>query len=54
MQAIIKCAQSSCRKFFVDTPEERQKARNNGWSIAVKNMNVCGNHRYRLFAEVWE
>ena len=53
MQKIIKCVQSPCRKFFVDTKEERIKAIHNGWTLQSTEMTVCSNHRYRLFAEVW-
>lgn len=50
-QSIVTCAQTPCRKFFVDTKEERFKAMHNGWSLDVKDLNVCSNHRYRLFGE---
>ena len=53
-QSIVTCAQTTCRKFFVNTAEERLKAMHNGWTLDVKYINVCSKHRYRLFGEPGE
>lgn len=54
MQTIIKCTRTPCRKFFVNTAEERLKAMHNGWTLKAEYMTVCANHRYLIFGEPGE
>lgn len=54
MQTIIKCTRTPCRKFFVNTAEERLKAMHNGWTLKAEDMTVCANHRYLMFGEPGE